>query len=143
MQNRKPSAISIGKLAECVQGEFLNCPEKSDELVESLMVGAMCVDPTPLYFGIKSDKAVITRGDRADIQLGALMTSTKCLICTGGIKPISSVMQRAEDLKVPVILVSKDTPATLNDLEQGLGQAIVETPAADDESTEPVDSSES
>lgn len=144
MEDRKPSTISIGELAECVKGEFLNCSEKSDELVKSLMVGAMCVDPTPLYFGIKSDKAVITRGDRADIQLGALMTSTKCLICTGGIKPIPSVMQRAEDLKVPVILVSKDTPATLEDLEQGLGQAIVDTPSAntDAESTEAVESTD-
>ena len=130
MEDRRPSAVSIGELAEYVKGEILNCPEQSGELVENLMVGAMCVDPTPLYFNLKSNKAVITRGDRADIQLGALETSTKCLIITGGIKPIPSVMQRAEEAMVPVILVSKDTSATLADIENSLSEIVVEAPAA-------------
>jgi len=134
MEERKPSTVSIGELAEFVQGEIINCPEQSGELVENLMVGAMCVDPAPLYFDIKSNKAVIARGDRADIQLGALETSTTCLILTGGTKPTPSVMQRAEEKKVPIILVEKDTPATLAKLETSLGQAITEVPTADSES---------
>ncbi len=134
MEDRKSSAVSIGELAEYVKGEILNCPEQSGELVENLMVGAMCVDPTPLYFNIKSNKAVITRGDRADIQLGALETSTKCLILTGGIKPIPSVMQRAQEIMAPIILVAKDTPATLADIESGLSQIVVEVPISADES---------
>ena len=133
MEERKPSTVSIGELAEYIQGEILNCPEQSGELVENLMVGAMCVDPAPLYFDIKPNKAVITRGDRADIQLGALETSTKCLILTGGIKPIPSVMQRAEETKVPIIMVEKETPATLADLETGLGRSIVEIPVEETE----------
>lgn len=113
MEGQGVLSISVRELAEIVQGEMLNSAEKSEELVENLMVGAMCVDPSPTYFNLRSNKAVVTRGDRADIQLGALETSTKCLILTGGIKPIPSVMQVAEEKGVPIIVVEKDTPATL------------------------------
>ena len=120
MEKRKPASVRISELANCVHGEILSCTEKAEELVESLMVGVMCVDPSPLYFNQKSNKAVITRGDRYDIQLGALETSTKCLILTGGTKPRPNIIQRAEEKGVPVLLVEKDTPATLEKLEQGL-----------------------
>ena len=140
MENRKPATVSIEKIVDCLKGEILSCPEQSVELVEHLMVGAMCVDPAPSYFKIKSNKAVITRGDRADIQLGALETSTKCLILTGGIKPTPSVMQLANENNVPVILVAKDTPATLADLEECLGELAPEisTPEPESESPETV-----
>ena len=122
MGNRGSLAISVGELAKFVQGEILNCSEQSGELVENLMVGAMCVDPAPLYFNLRADKAVITRGDRADIQLGALETPTKCLILTGGIKPLPSILQRAEEKRVPIIVVGKDTPTTLSELEESLSR---------------------
>ncbi|MFA4835446.1 MAG: DRTGG domain-containing protein [Dehalococcoidia bacterium] len=122
MENRRPLTISIKRLAEIVQGEIMNNPEKSEELVESLMVGAMCIDPAPVYFNLRSNKAVITRGDRADIQLGALATSTKCLILTGGAKPLPVVLQLAREKQVPMITVKTDTTATLSELEKGLSQ---------------------
>jgi len=122
MGDQETLTISVGKLAEIVHGEILNHPEKADEPVENLMVGAMCVGPAPAYFGTRANKAVITRGDRADILLGALTTSTKCVVATGGHKPIPSVMQMAEEKRVPVIAVEKDTPAVLADIESGLGQ---------------------
>ncbi len=132
----KPASVSISELANCIQGEILNCPEQAGELVENLMVGAMCVDPAPLYFSQKPNKAVITRGDRADIQLGALETSTKCLILTGGTKPHASVVQRAEEKGVPILVVDKDTPSTLAELEQGLSQIVSAAPAASEETSE-------
>ena len=122
MEDRRSLALNVGELAELIQGEILNCPEQSGELVENLMVGAMCVDPAPHYFNLKSDKAVITRGDRADIQLGALETPTKCLILTGGAKPLPNILQRAEEKQVPIIVVEKDTAATLSELEEGLSR---------------------
>ncbi len=136
MEDRKPAGISVGELAECLQGEILNLPEKSGEIVGNLMVGAMCFDPAPLYFNVKSNKAVITRGDRADIQMGALTTSTKCLILTGGTRPIPSVMQEAADMGVPVILVGKDTPDTLADLERNLGRSGPQAVASEEKTSE-------
>ena len=114
--------ISVGELAELVRGEIVNCPEQSGELVANLMIGAMCIDPAPLYFNLQSDKAVITRGDRPDIQLAALETPTKCLILTGCVKPHPSILHRAEEDKVPIIVVQKDTIATLAELEEGLSR---------------------
>ena len=122
-------SISIGELAEILKGEILNCPEQSGESVENLMVGAMCIDPAPLYFSARPNKAVITRGDRADIQLGALETPTKCLVLTGGVKPIASVIQRADEQQVPIIIVAKDTATTLSELETGLSQTSSGTPS--------------
>ncbi len=119
--------VSIKELADCIKGEIINCSDQSEGKIESLMIGAMCVDPSPLYFNIKSEKAVITRGDRLDIQLGALETSTKCLILTGGDKPHPSVLQRADEKKVPILVVPIDTPSTLAKLEEGLGQIDIET----------------
>ena len=56
------------------------------------------------YFRRKPNKAVITGGDRADIQLAALETSTRCLILTGNLYPSPAVLNRAEELCVPVLL---------------------------------------
>jgi len=129
MQESSSIAVSIKDIAECVQGEVLNSQDRLGEMVKSVMVGAMCVDPSPMYFGIKSDKAVITRGDRMDIQLGALETSVKCLVLTGGVKPSAMVLERAKEKRAPVIVVKEDTPATLARLEQCLGAARTEQAA--------------
>jgi len=124
------SGVSVEELAGLLGGEILNCQEKVKETVDHLMVGTMCFDPSPLYFQVRTNKAVITRGDRADIQLGALETSTRCLILTGGSRPIANVMQRAEEKGVPVILVSEDTVSVLRKLETGLSQVITMDPEA-------------
>ncbi len=115
--------VSVGELAEQLQGQILNSLERCDELVENLMVGAMCLDPATLYFNLKPNKAVITRGERADIQLAALETSTKCLILSGGAKPIATILHRAEEKGVPIIATERDTLATVAAVEEVLTQA--------------------
>ena len=72
--------FSVGELAKHLGGEIVNCPERSEELVENLMLGALSVDSGLDYFRRKTNKAVIARGDRPDLQMAALETSTKCLI---------------------------------------------------------------
>ena len=108
-RERVLQAITVGELAEGLGGEILNCPEKADELVENLMVGAMGVDSALSYFRRKANKAVITGGDRADIQLAALETATTCLILTGNIQPSPIILDRAEEAGVPMILARQDT----------------------------------
>lgn len=129
MEGAPSGAVTIKDIVECVQGEVLNSKERLDDSVSSLMVGVMCVDPSPMYFGLKSDKAVITRGDRTDLQLGALETSIKCLILTGGVKPRPIVLARAKEKNVPVIVAQKDTAAILAQLEQCLAQPRMVQPA--------------
>jgi hypothetical protein len=120
MAKQKSFSVKVGKLAKLVKGEVLNSADETDELVENLMVGAMCLDPAPSYLNLRPNKAVITRGDRSDMQLASLESSTKCLILTDNIKPISVVFQLAQEKKVPIIMVQSDTMDTLSLLEKGL-----------------------
>ena len=79
--------------------ELLAQPEKRDELIEHLVVGAMSVEQAlPRIRRIPGTKAVITGGDRADMQLVALETATKCLVLTGHLRPVPEVLRRAEEV---------------------------------------------
>lgn len=123
MDDRRAISMSVGELAEIVHGTILNSPEKSGEIIENLMVGAMCIDPAPLYFNQKTMKAVITRGDRADIQLGALETPTQCLVLTGGTGPLPSILQHAQEKQVPIIVSEQNTEDVLSEIEMGLARS--------------------
>jgi uncharacterized protein len=121
-QERLLLSISVRELAGFLNGQILNCADKADELVEHLMVGAMSVDSALTYFRRKPNKAVITGGDRPDIQLAALETSTKCLILTGNLKPSPIILGRAEEVGVPMILVRQDTLTTVEVIERFFGK---------------------
>lgn len=130
MEASPSGAVTIKDIAEWIHGEVLNSQERLTDSVTSLMVGVLGMDPSPMYFGLKSDKAVITRGDRADIQLGALETPIKCLVLTGGIQPSSMVLARAKEKSVPVIVAREDTATILAQLERCMGQPNTASPAA-------------
>lgn len=119
-EDRMLFALSVGELAEHLQGEILNSMEKSAELVENFMLGAMTVDPGPEYFGRKANKAVVVKGERPDMQMAALETSTRCLILSGNTAPIPAVQYRAKDKNVPLIAVKSDTMATVMAIEKAL-----------------------
>jgi BioD-like phosphotransacetylase family protein len=121
-QERLLLSISVGELAEFLSGTILCRPDKVDELVEHLMVGAMSVDSALTYFRRKPNKAVITGGDRPDIQLAALETSTKCLILTGNLRPSPIILGRAEEVGVPMILVRQDTLSAVEVIERFFGK---------------------
>ncbi|MBI5955362.1 MAG: phosphotransacetylase family protein [Chloroflexi bacterium] len=121
-QDRFLLSTSVGELVEYLNGEVLCCQDRMDELVENLMVGAMSVDSALKYFRRKANKAVITGGDRPDIQLAALETSTKCVILTGNMQPNPIILGRAEELGVPMILVRQDTLSTVECVEQVFGK---------------------
>ena len=122
------SAPSVRELAEGLHAEILCSSECSDELVEHMLVGAMGVESALSYFRRKPNKAVITGGDRADIQLAALETSTRCLMLTGNIYPSPSVLNRAEELCVPVLLTKLDTLATIEIIEGFFGKSRFQQP---------------
>jgi BioD-like phosphotransacetylase family protein len=61
-------------------------------------------------------KAVITGGDRTDIQLAALTTDVSALILTGNYYPDVRVLSRADELGVPVLLVPGDTYSTVREI---------------------------
>jgi len=84
------------------------------------MLGAMTLDSGIDYFSRQVNKAAIIRGERADMQLAALETSTKCLILTNNTRPLPVVVHHAESKKVPVMTIKKDTTGAIADIEQAL-----------------------
>ena len=115
-------SLTVGELAEHIQGEILNCAEKSGEVVENFMLGAMTLDSGLDYFGRKANKAVVVRGERPDMQLAALETSTKCLVLSGGVSPTYAVLRSAEDKGIPIVLTKGDTISAVNSIELALGK---------------------
>lgn len=119
-EDRVLSVPTVGELAGHIQGEILNCAEQSVELVENFMLGAMTVDTGPEYYVRKANKAVIVRGERPDMQMAALETSTKCLVLAGNIAPIPNVLRRAEEKRVPIILARDNSGVIVNKIEDAL-----------------------
>ncbi len=116
-------AIGVGELAQVLKAEFLTLPEKQDVLIENLVVGAMSAEQAlPRLRRIAGSKAVITGGDRTDIELAALETATSCLILTGHLRPQPEILRRAEELGVPVLLVRSNTMETVEAVEGVFGK---------------------
>ena len=115
--------VSVGELTEILGGEILTSPDSTDEIVENIMLGAMTLDSGVEYFARKANKAAVIRGERPDMQLAALETSTKCLIITNSVKPLPAVVSQAEEKHVPIILVKQDTTAVIAGIEEALAEA--------------------
>ncbi len=122
-EDRTLFTLTTGELTDSIQGEVLNDTEKSIELVENLMVGAMVVDSGLDYFGRKANKAVVVGGDRPDMQMAALETSTNCLVISGGKAPVDYVRYKAEEKGIPIILTKNDTNAVVENIENALERA--------------------
>jgi hypothetical protein len=121
-------AASVAEFLEGLGGELLCAKSYLDELVENLMVGAMSFESALRFFRRKRNKAVITGGDRPDIQLAALETSTRCLILTGGLRPSPMIMGKAEEAKVPIILTNLDTMSAIETIENFFGKTHFHQP---------------
>jgi hypothetical protein len=122
------AAPTVAELADGLHAEVLCSAEHVGKLVEHMLVGAMSVEAALAYFRRKPNKAVLTGGDRADIQLAALETSTRCLILTGNLYPSPDVLNRAEELGVPVLLANMDTLRAIEIVESYLGRGRVQLP---------------
>jgi BioD-like phosphotransacetylase family protein len=121
-EDRVLFGLTVGEIAELSGGEILNDAEKSDDVVENLMLGGMIIDPGPDYFGRKANKAAILRSDRPDMQLAALETPSRCLVLSGGVEPTYRVRTHAEKRGVPLILTKNDTNSIINTIELTLGR---------------------
>lgn len=99
-------------------GEILAGHDRTNLLVEDVVIGAMTIEGALTYLRRTANKAVILGGDRADLALAALETSTSVLILTGGLYPDVKVIARAEEKQVPVIMVHYDTYTTIEKLSQ-------------------------
>ncbi|MBI4847527.1 MAG: phosphotransacetylase family protein [Nitrospirae bacterium] len=115
-------AVTVRTLVNALGGQVLCAQDKLDELVENFSIGAMDLDNALKFFRRTPNKAVITGAHRADIQLAALDTSTKCIILTGGLLPNDVIIGSAGLKGVPVISVNEDTYSTVEKIEEVMGK---------------------
>ncbi|HAN74363.1 MAG TPA: hypothetical protein DCQ51_01265 [Planktothrix sp. UBA8407] len=121
-------SVTVKELVKHLKAQVLCSHERLDLMVESLSVGAMNVSSAMKYFDKSVNMAVVTGGDRTDIQLAALEKSTHCLILTGQLPPAPMVLSRAIDLEVPVLSVDLDTLATVEIIDRTFGQVRLHEP---------------
>ena len=116
----------MGDLAGRIQGKILNNEEKSGDLVEEYLLGAMVVGSAIPYFSRKKNKAVIIHQDRPDMQLAALETPTRCLVLSGSQEPpVYNVRQIAESRGIPIISTGTGTNEVITSIEDSLLEARI------------------
>jgi BioD-like phosphotransacetylase family protein len=116
------AAITVAELVEVLKARVLTEHYDPEALVETLTVGAMTAEAALSRFRSQTNKAVITGGDRADIQLAALETSTICLILTGNLQPSPLIVKQADEFGVSILLVHTSTIETIETIERIFGK---------------------
>lgn len=112
------AGITVNALNEFLGGQMIGQPEWGNRLIERFMIGAMGADTALAFFQRLENKAVITGGDRSDLLMVALDTSTSALVLTGNRRPSAQVIDRAQEQQVPILLVTDDTLTTIERSER-------------------------
>ncbi len=107
-QLEKPT---ISEIMEAVNGRLIvgNYIKVKYNTIEGFVIGAMGSESAVSYLRRGRDKCVITGGDRSDIALAALETSTALIIFTGNIEPAPHIQSKAEEKGIPLIVAPGDT----------------------------------
>ena len=114
---RRLLGVAVRDTAEHLGGRFLLGQEEGEgELVEHFLVGGWLMDEGTRYFETRTDKAVVVRGDRPDLQMSALSTPTKVMVLTKGIEPIEYVLYEAREEEIPLMVVDQDTISAMEAL---------------------------
>jgi hypothetical protein len=119
---RSLEALTVAELVAVLDAQVLTEHYSPEAIVETLTVGAMTSEAALSHFRRQTNKAVITSGDRADIQLAALETSTTCLILTSNLRPSPLIVKQADEFNVAVLLVRTNTLETVEAIERIFGK---------------------
>jgi len=121
-------SVSVRELAQALEAKVLCRSDRLDLMVEQLTIGAMNVNSALKYFRKGQHLAVVTGGDRSDLQLAALETSAHCLILTGHVPPQDYILSRAESLEIPILAVEFDTLTTVEIAQRTFQQVRIQEP---------------
>jgi hypothetical protein len=119
---RSLAALTVQELIDVLGAEVLTNTVNPEGVVENITVGAMTAEAALSHFRRQKNKAVVTGGDRTEIQLAALETSTTCLILTGNLQPSSLIVRQADQSGVPVLLVRGTTMETIEKIDSIFGK---------------------
>lgn len=97
--------LSFGEVVKIIEGEVFGGKQGLDKILSRFVIGAMTEDAMSRY--IQPESLVII-GNREEAQLLALEQGAAVLI-TGGFTASQGLIQRADELAIPVIGTSYDT----------------------------------
>lgn len=121
-QDQSLMALTVGEAIQLLDAKVLTGENRTEALIENLSVGAMSAEQALPRFRRLLNKAVITGGDRADLQAAALETSTTALILTGNLVPTPSIIERAREMGVAVLMTNTGTIEVVEALEKVFGK---------------------
>jgi len=121
-EDKTLSVLTVKEIYDAIGGKILAGKDGMDRTVQTVLIGAMTPESAAGYFRKAKDDLVITGGDRTDIIFTALEVGVSALILTGNLYPSVKIFPRADDLKIPIILVPFDTYTTLQMVQKIIGR---------------------
>ena len=119
---RGVAALMVDELIDALEPQVLTDCVTSNILVENLTVGAMTAEAALSRLRSRNNTAVITGGDRTDVQIAALETPISCMILTGCLEPRPLIVKHANELGVPILLVRTNTMETVAAIDAIFGK---------------------
>jgi len=111
-------APTVRDIVELLNAEVLENKERLNNIVEDIVVGAMAPSAALRWFRRAVNAAIVTGGDRTDLIITALETKPSVVILTGNLYPDISVLIKAREVDVPILLTSYDTYTTVEKLRE-------------------------
>ncbi len=111
-ENFELGTPTSGDIIDALDGELLAGEEGLSRRVETTVVGAMTYDSaqrTLQHMEFPRNSVMVTGGDSTDMHLLAFEIRSSLLILTGGNYPPMTVLAQADELKIPVAMVTHDT----------------------------------
>lgn len=123
--NRYFVSNTVDQIAEHLGGEYVFDGDGKDNLILNVLIGGIVLDWSVHYYSSKENVIALIRGDRPDLQLGAMQSggNVKSIVLTKGIKPIEYVVYEAKKQEIPLISVKSDTHETAQMISKLVGKS--------------------
>ena len=113
--------LSFGEIIKIIEGEVFGGREGLDKILNRFVIGAMTLDAMTRY--IQPESLVII-GNREDAQLLALNQGAAVLI-TGGFQATPQLIQKADELKIPLMGTTYDTFAVASLINRAMTDQLI------------------
>ena len=124
-EERVLAALLVDDLIDAMHPEILTDCDTNNIPVENLTVGAMTTEAAMTRLRSQRHPALITGGDRIDIQIMALETNASCLILTGGLEPRPLIVKYADERGIPVLMTHLNTLETVKAIDGVFGKTRI------------------
>lgn len=111
------SRISVGFVSDRLFAKVLSGESNMNTLVKNVLVGSIGSE-SALREAFKKEKMlIVTSGDRSDVILAAMESDTAGVVLTNDMLPPSSIIARAAEKNMPLLLVPYDTHEAVRQID--------------------------